>query len=146
MGLFNNEQEWRQLGAAFGLQPFKPTASFWINASFRQMKRALGVPAASHAPSFDEWHYGKWNDREVLLVNYTVSEGSSQTTYTAVVARVDPPLFLGLRIGAKPVFELFPDKAPILTGYPNVDERLRIMGFDPHRVIAFLALHTPEGS
>ena len=145
MAFFNEADEWRALGASFGLVPYRPTASYDSCPHFRQLKRALGVPAQDHAPSFDDWFTGRWNGVEVMLLAHTVQAGSNTQNYTISTARIDPPLFLGLNITAKPVFELFAPRPPVVTGNAFVDEKLRIAGYDHARVIRFLALDTADG-
>jgi hypothetical protein len=144
VGLFDSAAQWQALGHSLGLAPFQPTAGYSHGVSFRQLKRSLGFPASHLAPSFNHWHYGKSNGVEVLLLIYTQGSGSSQTTHTGVIARVDPPLFLGLGIDAKPLLELFgPKRVP--TGYPLIDQHLRISGFDLNRVLTLLAPDQPIG-
>jgi hypothetical protein len=143
VGLFDSAHQWVALGRAFGLAPYKPTASFGLELSFRQIKRALGLPAWQLPPTFDQWLYGKRGDVEVLLLMFEVGSGSSSTTHTAVVARIDPPLFLGLSINRRPGFEIF--ATPRLhTGDAAVDTALRVSpGFDPARTFDALGPHGP---
>jgi len=122
---------------------YQPTAGFAPGVSFRQLKRSLGIEASRLAPSFDHWHYGRVRDTEVVILHYVVGSGSSATTYTGAAARIDPPLFLGLGISAKPLFEFF--STPYRTGDAFVDAHLRITAFEPARVVECLALGTIEG-
>jgi hypothetical protein len=139
-----SEASWRSLAGLFNLTPHRSIASYSPGINFRRLKRALGFPSAHLPPSFDDWHHGRWNGIEVLILTYTQGSGSSQTTYTGVIARVDPPLFLGIAIRAKPILELFAP-TPFQTGDAFVDQHLRISGFDKRRVTDFLALGTLEG-
>lgn len=137
MGLFDSAADWRRLGQAFGLRSFQPSAGYAPGVSFLQLKRSLGLPADHEAPSFDHWHYGVHRGVEVIILTYSVGSGSSSTTYTGVMAQIDPPLFLGLDISKRPTLMLFgPPK--LTTGNPYVDDELIVGGFDMARVLAFL--------
>ncbi len=143
--LFSDPSEWRTLGNALGLAPYQATAGYSRAGTFRHMKRALGLPAAAHPPSFNDWLYGRWRDVEVLLGIYCVGSGRNRSWYTAVSARIDPPLFLGLGVYDKPFLELFHDP-PFLTGIPLLDQNLRISAFDTRRALRFLNPNAPEMS
>jgi hypothetical protein len=132
------------MGRTLGLTAFAPSASFSLGTSFKQLKRTLGVPAPPFDPSFQQWLYGVRRGLEVLVVNYETGSGSSSTTWTGAIARVDPPLFLGLGVSGHPWLELFgsPD---IRVGHPYADDKLRIEGFDPARITELLAPHVPQG-
>lgn len=112
--------------------------------SFKQVKRSLGYPAEHEPASFEHWFYGQWKGTEVVLLTFSVGAGSSETTYTGVIARVDPPLFLGIGIRKKPFLELF---APprVTTGLPWVDDRVYLEGLASERVIEFLSPSSAQG-
>ncbi len=64
--------------------------------------------------------------RDVLVIPYTEATRSashaSSTTYTCVVARIDPPLFLGMKLEApRPMDPIFGPKFNPLTGDPELD-------------------------
>src|SRR5207244_11305194 len=103
-----------------GLLPYAPSAGFALGASFRQLKRRLGVPAPE-TPSFQHWLYGQRRGLEVLVLSYETGGGSSTTTWTGAIARVDPPLFLGLSVNGHGVFDGIFGTPDIKVGHPYAD-------------------------
>jgi hypothetical protein len=148
VGLFDSPAQWAALGGALGLAAYEPTAAYQPGVGFRALKRALGYPAGHLAPSFTHWFYGRGGaDRsvEVMFIAYTVGSGSSSQEMNALVARIDPSLFLGIAIESKPIFEFFNKTPRTLTGDKLVDDNIYISGFDTQRTIGCLALSTLEG-
>ncbi len=135
-------EQWGTLASALELIPFEPTARYSHGTSFRQLKRALGV-RASGEPKYSHWLYGRRNDTEVLVLTYEVGSGSSRTTHTGVIARIDPPLLLGFGARARTFMDgLGPDGA--LLGDLAVDKQLYLSGFDHSRVKALLSIQEPD--
>ncbi len=135
-------EEWGALASALELIPFEPTASYSHGTSFRQLKRALGG-RASGAPKYSHWLYGRREETEVLVLTYEIGSGSSRTMHTGVIARIDPPLLLGLGVRGRNFMDgLGPGGA--LLGDPSVDKRLYLSGFDHSRVTALLSLHEAD--
>ncbi|HEY1956758.1 MAG TPA: hypothetical protein VGH28_14160 [Polyangiaceae bacterium] len=134
---------WRFLAAALDLTPYQPTATYAYGASFRQVKRALGVRA--DASSFQHYLYGTRNGVEIIVHTFDVGSGSTSTTYTGVLARVDPPLFLGLGLRAKGFFERVFGTARIRLGDAAVDDALYVDAHDPGRVASLLSLADERG-
>ncbi len=145
MSWFGPDPEaWRALAVSFALAPYAPVAGYSHGCSFRQLKRSLGRPAPL-APSFQHWLYGTRRGVEVIVLVYEVGSGSSTTTYTGVLARVDPPLFFGLGITAHGFFDGVFGRSDLRVGHPFADEKLKIDGADGAGVAAFLSPGDPAG-
>ena len=134
---------WRALAANLALTPYQPTARFEFGASFRQVKRALGVRA--DASSFQHYLYGTRNGVEIVVHTFDVGSGSSATTYTGVLARVDPPLFLGLGLRARGFFERVFGTPRVTLGDRHVDDALYLDANDPTRAAEMFSLGDPAG-
>jgi hypothetical protein len=141
---FSSPAEWAFLARALGFAAFAPTARYGAGTGFRSMKRALGVPAPPQ-PSFQHWLYGTRHGTEVLVFTYDVGSGSSSQTWTGAMARLDPPLFLGLGIGPQGWLHGVFGNEDIKIGEPSVDEKLLINGSHPARVAKLLAPYEPGG-
>lgn len=107
--MFGQGAKWLVAAQELGLvlhERIEGAASYLGGASFSQVKRMIG-PAAAPPPDTLHWMVGNRRTRDargasrdvevVVLVNI-VSHGSSSTTYTHTIARVDPPLFTGLSL------------------------------------------------
>ena len=132
---------WVDLGRALGLQAFEPTAGYGPGANFRQVKRTLGIPTPGKV-DFTHWFYGRWRETEVTVLMFEQGSGSRSTTYSAAIARVDPPLFLGLAITPHAWIRLF-ETEDVRVGHFATDEALHIQGADPRRVASLLAPGDP---
>ncbi len=137
-------EQWAALATALRLSPFEPTASYCYGTSFRQMKRALGVPAGS-PPKFSHWLYGVRNGVEIIVLTFDVGSGSSARTYTGVVARIDPPLFLGLRVSEHNALAQLFGTTDVKFGDPRIDAKLDLSAFDATRAVALLSPHDMAG-
>ncbi len=91
------------------------------------MKRALGIPA-SPPPTFEYWLYGLRNGTEIIVLSY--DDVLRETTFTGVVARIDPPLLLGLGVRPHRFLEKLFGARDIRIGVPTADNVLHIEGFD----------------
>lgn len=81
---------WADAAAALGLGTFLPIGAFDLRATFKTMKRCLGTKAPY--PSAWSWMFGKRGGTEVLVA----AQVREPSFLTSVVARIDPPLFLGI--------------------------------------------------
>lgn len=88
---------WAETAAALGLGLYLPVGAFDMRATFKTMKRCLGAPAPR--PSAWAWMFGKRGKTEVL-VGTQVRDDSQFVT--SAVARIDPPLFLGIEAWRQP--------------------------------------------
>jgi hypothetical protein len=130
---FASDDDWAVLARSLSLVPYRPSAGYGHRASFRQLKRALGAPAAS-PPSVEHWLYGHRGGSEVLVVVYSTGSGKNRTTWTACVTRIDPPLLLGVDVSSQSaLFGLF-GGSDIQLGLPNVDGALELHAADPQRL------------
>jgi hypothetical protein len=83
---------WAETAAALGLGAFLPIGVFDLRATFKTLKRSVGT--ASPRPNVWSWMFGKRGKTEVLVAAQ-IRDGQAQFL-TSAVARVDPPLFLGI--------------------------------------------------
>lgn len=141
MGFFDafKPQNWTALAAALGLAPYKPIQGYSEKMCFRRMDRMRGAPAVGESPSFAHWLWGKHRGADVVVLQYETGSGSSSTTWTAAVARIDPPLGLGLEVGAENFFNRLFGGADVSVGHPESDEKLRIHSLDPQRTAMLLS-------
>ena len=144
-GVFWNRdpQTWMALGRHLGLTPYHPTAGFTFGASFRQLKRSLGAPAYA-PPQWKYWLCGQRRNLEVIVLLYTTGSGSHTTHWTGAVARIDPPLFLGLDVKRQGWLQLIPVPDVIL-GHPLADQAFLFSGFDPARIRQLFSPSDPQG-
>jgi hypothetical protein len=144
MALFTSPaQAWVGLAQSLGLTAYQPTASYSYGTSFRQMKRVLGMPARG-ASDFRHWLYGTRNGLEVIVLTFDVGSGSSSMTYTGVIARIDPPLFLGLGVRKHGFLDRF-GSTDLKVGEPAVDDALHITSFDPRQAVTLMSPHDRDG-
>ncbi len=144
MSLFGRDvAEWRALADALSLTPYRPTATYDFGATFRQVKRALGVP--SDGSSFSHPLYGTHRGVEIIVHTFDVGSGSSATTYTGVLARIDPPLLLGFGLREKGFFENAFGTPRVTFGDYTLDKKLYVDGFEPERVYHLLAPNDAGG-
>lgn len=135
--------QWAAVAQSLGLRAFEPTAGYSRGMGFRQVKRTLGVPVPASTPTtFKHWLYGIYRGVEVVVLMFEEGSGSSATSYTGAVARIDPPVFLGLGITRHTWLRLF-ESEDVRVGVPPLDELLRIEGATPSRVQAFFAPSDP---
>ncbi len=142
MGLFDAD-DWGFLAKELRLSPYLATAGYAQGMGFRQLRRTFGAPAPEK-PSYAHRLYGRWRGVEVVVLSYDVGSGSTQTTYTGVVARVDPPLFLGLELKAKPFLHGIFGSDGVALGSPALDKELVVQGFDPRTIRAFFSPGDPS--
>lgn len=146
MGFFGPDApEWHALAHRLGLTPWQRTASYDHGASFKQVKRSLGVPAQAQSASFTDYLHGTFNGAEVVVLSYDVGSGSSQTTYTGFLARIDPPLLMGLGARKRGFAEKLFGKPTIFLGPAPLDE-IQMTAFDEARARAFFATYQPTGA
>jgi hypothetical protein len=135
---------WAKLSHVLGLVPYERTASYSHGASFKQVKRSLAAPRTNQ-PSFAHYLYGVRNGVELVVRTYDEGSGSSQTTYTGVLARIDPPLFLGLGIARRGAIErLF--KTPTMVLSNETAAALNVTGFDEARIRELFANDDPSSA
>lgn len=89
---------WAETAAALGLGLHLPASAFDMRATFKTMKRCLGAQAPR--PSAWSWMFGKRGTNEVLVATQ-VRDPDAQFV-TSAVARIDPPLFLGVEAWRQP--------------------------------------------
>jgi hypothetical protein len=87
---------WAETAAALGLGTFLPIGAFDMRATFKTMKRCMGTPAPR--PSAWAWMFGKRAKTEVIVA----TQVRDAQFITAAIARIDPPLFLGIEAWKQP--------------------------------------------
>jgi hypothetical protein len=133
-----SQTEWATLAATLGFTPRVAQAGFGEDASFGQLRRALGG-VAPPPPSFSHWLVGPWRGQTCFVVHYSVGSGSSRRTYTAAVTELTPPLLLCGSIHVDGSLQRFFGGPDIALGIPHVDEALRLKAADPRRMLELLA-------
>lgn len=135
--------DWATLASALGLTPFAPTAGYTRGMCFPQVRRTMGTPHPPK-PSYAHRLGGMWKGVPVVVLTFDEGSGSNQTTYTGVLAEVDPPLLMGLSVTPHgPLDGLF-GRSDIVLGDPSIDDRLAIGGFSAAAVRQFFR-GTDEG-
>lgn len=136
MGLFDAD-DWGRLATSLGLTPYAVSTGYARGMGFRSLRRSLAVPRPLGAPSYNHWLYGTWKGAEVMVLVYVVGSGKNRRTYTAVLARIDPPLFLGATLRTQGFLDDLFAGPDIVLGEPLTDGQLNIQGFDAQRVREF---------
>jgi len=144
MGIFSflSPTNWRAMGEALQLTAYAPTATYTTGISFRQTLRCRGVPAYGE-PSFREWFHGVRRGVDVLVLSYETGSGSTSTTWTAAIARIDPPLLLGLSIKAQGFLDKLFGASDIQIGEAGADRDLDIRAFHAERIPVLLSPSDP---
>lgn len=88
---------WGEAAAALGMGTFLPVGTFDMRTTFKTLKRCLGTPAPR--PSVWAWMFGKRGKTEVLVATQARDEAQY---ITSAIARIDPPLFLGIEAWRQP--------------------------------------------
>ena len=136
MGLFDAD-DWGRLAATLGLTPYAVSTGYARGMGFRSLRRSLAVLKSNAEPSYNHWLSGAWKGTEVMVLVYVVGSGKNRRNYTAVIARIDPPLFLGATIRTQGFLDDLFSAPDILLGDPLTDGQLNIQGFDAQRVREF---------
>ena len=129
-----NPAAWRYAAATLGLALHEPTGAYQRGVAFAALARSKGPPATA-APSLDQWMSGRFHvaaarlDVEVLVLTQVVRSNDQHvpshgtTTYVHILARIDPPLFVGLNLLAPRVMQpIFGPSTLVLTGDPFFDD------------------------
>lgn len=124
------EEQWRYAAATLGLRVYSPTESYDVDACFARLERSAGRPAGAEDTG-RVWMVGRvplgpQRSVDVIVVPRTEATQSSthasSTSYADIVARIDPPLFLGMKLEApRPMDPIFGPKFNELTGDPELD-------------------------
>jgi hypothetical protein len=88
---------WAETAAALGLATLLPVGAFDMRATFKTMKRCLGAQAPR--PSVWAWMAGKRAKTEVVVASQVRNDAQF---VTSAIARIDPPLFLGVEAWRQP--------------------------------------------
>ncbi|MDB4937442.1 MAG: hypothetical protein JWP87_4414 [Labilithrix sp.] len=152
MFLGTNETGWLRLATALGLrvhEPLERVTAYVDGASFAHLTRALGS-VATPPPRYKHWLYGQWGlpkgRVDVLVLVNVVSDGSSSTTYTHTIARIDPPLFAGMSLAGTSWLERMLSDPPMRVGFPAFDEAFRVRAHAPATAHALLVESAQSGA
>jgi hypothetical protein len=88
------DPRWSQLGRALGLALHEPVGTYDGLLTFKGLKRRAGPPTPRETGR--EWLYGRRAVARSGAVDVIVARWHP-IVGTSFVARIDPPLFLGLR-------------------------------------------------
>lgn len=141
MALFDafSPARWRELAVALGFTPFQPFETYAQTFCFRRMERVRGMHAHAHAPSYTQWLWGKWRGVDAVLLQYDTGSGSNSTTWTAAIARIDPPLWLGLEVLPENILSRVFGGGDISVGHSSYDNALKINAADHARASMLLS-------
>jgi hypothetical protein len=141
--LFRTASDWWNLARTLSFEPHEPSAGYGAHASFRQLKRALG-PVVGPPPKWEHWFYGRRSGRECIVLQYETGSGSNRQTWTALVVRLDPPLFLGTSISREGFLNELFGGVDVQLGAPQFDKELRLGAFDREKLRALLYPSDPQ--
>jgi hypothetical protein len=127
---------WHRTAHALALTPYEPTMQYRFGASFREVKRLLGLVAWGLPPDCRHYLYGRRLDTEVLVHTCQGLTDGLEGPHTAVMARIDPPLFLGITISSSNFADRAIGEALVRTA--DGKDALKVHGFDVQRVRALL--------
>lgn len=146
------EERWRYAAATLGLRVYLPTESYDVDACFTRLERGRGRPAGTETAG-RVWMVGRVeaaSQRGVDVIVVPRSEATqssthaSSTSYADIVARIDPPLFLGLELEApRPMDPIFGPKFNELTGDPELDRASGITATKAPAAAQLLRRHAP---
>lgn len=136
--MFDTNPGWGHAAQALGLVLHDP-GSFAGGRSFSQLKRTLGAPVG-HPAKNQHWMVGRRNGTEVMVLQQVVSQGSSTTTYTHTLARVEPATLLGYHIGYRPWLVRKLGTSTTRSGDPWFDEHYDLKTTDPRFMSALAEL------
>lgn len=134
-------EDWATLAAALGLAPFLATAEYAPGMGFRQLLRTFSGPASA-PPSYAHQLSGRWRGTEVVVLTYEVGA----VLHTGVLARVDPPLFLGLDVRRRPLLRGLLGGECVELGVDAFDKSLMVSAFNPARAKTFFAPNAPTAA
>jgi hypothetical protein len=138
-------EKWRELGISLGLRRSRPSEAFAPSMCFRRIERSRGEPAEGEPPHFGHWLWGSRQGLDVVVLQYETGCGSSRTTWTAAIARIDPPLWLGLEVRSEGFIDRVFGEPDVSLGDRAFDDKLRIRSFDPARAALLLSPGDADG-
>ncbi len=145
MWIVDVERAWGETASALGLGLWKPRAVAGPVDDFDAMVESL-EPAAA-APSTSHWIAGRHHGHDVLACIVAQSHSDhhgfgTHTTYaTYAMARLDPPLLVGLKFDSRRVITL----GDIFSSSPVPDRGPQIKTLDPARTHQLLDPRDPDG-
>jgi len=137
-----SSKAWGDLGQALGLRPFTVTTPYRRGSGFRRLVRSLGLPVTWEADSSHAFH-GRYHECEVVLLQYEVESVDASDTRTAVIARVDPPLFLGLTVEKREFLDGVVGGIEVSVGDVEVHRKLHIQGFERELITELFSSRDP---
>jgi len=143
--MWGDDRGWRDAAAHLGLalhDPASAQGSFHAGASFEHLKRAMGAAVAREGKS-SHWMYGRRRvsagrrsrDVEVFVLVNIETHGSSTTTYTRTIARIDPSLLLGLAVRRASWIDRAFGAPKYLLGDAELDASLRVEARSPRAAV-----------
>ena len=102
----------------------------------------MGVPVGSLEAQYTDWMFGVRRGAEVLTRVLRTPRGGAETV---VCARIDPPLFFGLRLLERIDVDAMLGVKGHGTGYAPIDAVFRVESHDPARTAALFRPRRLDG-
>lgn len=147
MGFFDSfsPEKWRQLAVALGFAPFQPIELYAEAMCFRRMQRVRGQRADAAASNYSQWLWGHWRGAEVVVIQYETGSGSNSVTWTSAIARIAPPLWLGLEVSSENVLSRLFGGTDVSLGHTAYDNAFKINAIDRERAVMLLSPADADG-
>lgn len=122
-------QVWVREAERLGLRRCLTAAAYTRDKSFARLRRLLAGSAEHLAPSPMHAWFGRHEGREVAMVRFLERAGDEAFVYDAAIARIVPPLFVGLSMQSQ-VRSPF-SAAAAVTGRWELDDNFLISSAQP---------------
>src|SRR5581483_485930 len=132
---------WIRCAVELGLELHRPAVLCPPRSSFKRLKRAMGMPIGTLEALYTDWMYGVRRGTEVIVRAMRTPRGYE----TVVAARIDPPLFLGLRLLERVDVDAMLGVKGHGTGYAPMDAVFRVESHDPARTAALFRPRRLDG-
>jgi hypothetical protein len=124
-----------------GLELHRPPVVCPPRASFKRLKRAMGAPIGALGATYTDWMYGHRRGSEVIVRVLRAQHGVE----TSTAVRIDPPLFLGLRLLVREQADAMMGVSGHGVGYPPIDAAFRVESHSLSRTAEFLRPRRLDG-
>lgn len=132
------------LAGPLGLLPCEPLVGYDADAPFGRLVRSLGPRLPDTLAG--AWLQGEQGGTPVLVVPHQHDGGFGWEAWTAFVAAIDPPLFLGLEMHEQRLLDLRDplQSSDVTIGAPGFDGSVHVSAPDHQRLTWFLAPWRPD--
>jgi hypothetical protein len=132
---------WIRCAVELGLELHRPAVPCPPRSSFKRLKRAMGAPIAMLGAAYTDWMYGVRRGAEVLVRVMRTSRGAE----TVAMARIDPPLFLGMSVLQRIDVDAMLGVKGHGVGYAPIDIAFRVESHDIARTSMLLRPRRLDG-